>query len=61
MLDGVTAMTRFLNLISSEPDVAKVILHPIYIWLIVTWYSVDNLKRYRYVSIRPTLTSLKRV
>ena len=24
MLDGVTAMTRFLNLISSEPDVAKV-------------------------------------
>ena len=27
MLDGVTAMTRFLNLISSEPDVAKVKLH----------------------------------
>lgn len=24
MLDGVAAMTRFLNLISSEPDIAKV-------------------------------------
>ncbi len=24
MLDGVSAMTRFLNLISSEPDIAKV-------------------------------------
>lgn len=24
MLDGVSAMTRFINLISSEPDVAKV-------------------------------------
>ena len=25
MLDGANAMTRFLNLISSEPDVSKVI------------------------------------
>lgn len=24
MLDGVSAMTRFLNLISSEPDIARV-------------------------------------
>lgn len=24
MLDGVAAMTRFVNLISSEPDIAKV-------------------------------------
>lgn len=24
MLDGVAAMTRFLNLISSEPDISKV-------------------------------------
>ena len=24
MLDGVAAMTRFLNLIASEPDIAKV-------------------------------------
>lgn len=30
MLDGVTAMTRFLNLISSEPDVAKVKQHLAY-------------------------------
>ena len=26
MLDGISAMTRFVNLISSEPDVAKVLL-----------------------------------
>ena len=26
MLDGIPAMTRFVNLISSEPDVAKVLL-----------------------------------
>lgn len=25
MLDGVSAMTRFCNLIASEPDIAKVI------------------------------------
>lgn len=24
MLDGIAAMTRFLNLISSEPDISKV-------------------------------------
>ena len=57
MLDGVTAMTRFLNLISSEPDVARVIMHPTYfVMVILTFSPVDNLKRYRCVSIRPTST-----
>ena len=29
MLDGVAAMTRFVNLIASEPDVSKVtVQHP---------------------------------
>ena len=27
LLDGKKAMTRFLNLISTEPDVAKVYIH----------------------------------
>ena len=34
MLDSKTAMAKFINLISSEPDIAKVLLysmHPIYV------------------------------
>ena len=32
MLDGVAAMSRFCNYISTEPDIAKVIFKIIYIY-----------------------------
>ena len=31
MLDGVLSMSKFVNLISSEPEIAKVSVHKIWI------------------------------
>lgn len=39
MLDGPSAMTRFCNLISSEPDIAKVVMESLQSTLEITLLS----------------------
>lgn len=43
MLDGVSSMSKFVNLISSEPEIAKVSVHKI--WILID-FEKKNLKKW---------------